>query len=293
MKALVIGGTRFIGAYVVRRLHDAGVETTVFHRGTSRHPVLPDIEHVCDPSAAYPIVSFPERLRRDWDLVVHMVAMGADDAEAAVETFSGRTRRLIVISSCDVYRAYGRLTGIEPGSPEPVPLTEEAPLRSIFFPFRGMEEQLGAYVRDYDKVLVETAVRSANDLDWTILRLPKVYGSEENGDLATIYGFAAAPAWRWTHGHVRNVAAAIATAAVDPRARGSIFNVGEETTPSMGERLARLPARRGPPAEPPSFDYRQALVVDTTKIRAELGYADVVEERSAMIELAAQHLDIS
>ena len=49
MRALVIGGTRFIGAHVVRQLHDRGVKVTVFHRGQSRNAALPDIEHVCDP----------------------------------------------------------------------------------------------------------------------------------------------------------------------------------------------------------------------------------------------------
>lgn len=43
MRALVIGGTRFIGAHVVRQLHDRGVKVTVFHRGQSRNAVLPDI----------------------------------------------------------------------------------------------------------------------------------------------------------------------------------------------------------------------------------------------------------
>lgn len=288
MRALVIGGTRFIGAHVVRQLHDRGVKVTVFHRGQSRNAVLPDIEHVCDPSAEYPITAFPARLRQDWDIVVHMVAMGADDADAAVKTFSDRAGQLAVVSSCDVYRAYGRLTKAEPGEPEPVPLNEEAPLRSTLYPYRGMEAQLGAYAHDYDKILVEEALRAAHDLDWTILRLPKVYGPEDNGDLATVYGFAAVPAWRWTHGHVENVAAAIAAAALHSKARGTIFNVGEEMTPSMGERLSRLPARNGTPPDPPPFDYRQPLVMDTMRIRRVLGYSDTVNERAAMTELAAK-----
>lgn len=87
MKVLVIGGTRFIGAYVVRHLHDAGANVTVLHRGTSNNPVVPDIEHVTDPSAGYPITTFPNAVLRDWDVVVHMVAMGEADADAAVRGF--------------------------------------------------------------------------------------------------------------------------------------------------------------------------------------------------------------
>lgn len=290
MKVLVIGGTRFIGAHVVRQLHDAGAEIAVFHRGKSANPVLPDVEHVSTPSAAYPITEFPHSVRRNWDVVVHMVAMGRADAEAAVRAFSGRTQRLTIISSCDVYRAYGRWTKMEPGEAEPVPLKEDAPLRSILYPYRGMEDQIGAYAHDYDKILVEEIVQNARDLDWTILRLPKVYGREDNGDLSTVHGFAAVPDWRWTHGHVGNVAAAISTAAVHPKANKAIFNVGEERTPTMGERLASLPVRGVAPSDPPPFDYRQALVMDTAKIRQILGYTDIVNEESAMRELATEHM---
>ncbi|SFK37318.1 NAD-dependent epimerase/dehydratase family protein [Methylorubrum salsuginis] len=282
MNVLVIGGTRFIGAHAVRHLHEAGAAVTVLHRGTSANPILPAVAHVTDPGAAYPVTAFPEAVRRDWDVVVHMVAMGAADAEAAVRCFSGRAGRLVLVSSCDVYRAYGRLTRSEPGPSEPVPLTEEAPLRSVLRPYRGMEAQIGAYAHDYEKILAERAVQAATDLDWTILRLAKVYGPEDNAELATVTGFSAVPHWRWTHGHVRNVSAAIATAARHASARNAVFNVGEAHTPTMGERLARLPARSGDPPTPPPFDYAQDLVLDTSKIRRRVGHRDLVDERAAM-----------
>lgn len=285
MKILMIGGTCFIGAHVARRLHDAGAAVTALHRGSTVNPILPEIEHVLDPGAAWPVTHFPDTLRRDWDVVIHMVAMGAADAEAAVGAFAGRTARLVMVSSCDVYRAYGRLTRSEPGDPEPIPLAENAPLRSALYPYRGMEPQLGAWAHDYEKILAEAAVRNAVGLDWTILRLPKVYGAEDNGDLGTVYGFARAPEWRWTHGHISNVAAAIALAATHSEARNAIFNVGERHTPSMGERLATLPARSDAPELPP-FDFRQSLVLDTRAIRDRLGFTDVVDEAQAMRELA-------
>ncbi len=285
-RTLIIGGTRFIGAHVARRLHDGGAEVVLFHRGLSTNPVLPEVEHVLDPLAAYPITAFPAHLRRDWDIVIHMTAMGEADAHAAIQAFAGRVGRLVLVSSCDVYRAYGRLVRTEPGEPEPTPLDEGAPLRSVLYPYRGMEEQLGPFARDYEKILAEAEVRGAADLDWTILRLAKAYGVEDNADLATVYGFASQPAWRWTHGHVANIAAAIATAAIHPLARNKIFNVGEAHTPTMAERLAVLPMIGGRAPEAPDFDYRQPLAIDTRKIRECLDHADPIDERQAMQALA-------
>lgn len=124
-------------------------------------------------------------------------------------------------------------------------------------------------------------------LAWTVLRLPKVYGSEDNANLATVYGAASQPDWRWTHGYVENVAAAIVLAATHPAALGRAYNVGEAYTPSMGERLSRLPARTERYPEPPPFDYAQSVVYDTSRIRSELGFSEGVDEARAMVELAA------
>lgn len=288
MKVLVIGGTRFIGAHVVRQVHNEGGEITVFHRGQNQNSILPDVEHILDPSAEYPITTFPDALLRQWDVVIHMVAMGEADTKAAVQTFAKHARRFVLISSGDVYRAYGRLTRIEPGPPEPAPLVEGSSLRTVLYPYRGMEAHIGSYATDYDKTLAEKAVQDARDVDWTILRLPKVYGPEDNADLSTVYNFAAVPDWRWTHGHVANVGHAIATAALHPQARNDVFNVGEEFTPTMGERLLSLPERDGEPMNPPPFDFDQSFAVDTSKIRKKLGYKDIVDEETAMRYLLTQ-----
>ena len=287
-RVLILGGTRFIGAHVARRMFDAGADVTVFHRGTTDNPILPAVAHIRDASAEYPIRAFPDAVRRqDWDVVIAMVTMGEADARAAVDSFTGRAGRLVLISSGDVYRAYGRLTGHEPGPPDPVPLTEDAPLRGALYPYRAQAAALGAYAQDYEKILAEAVLREAA-LPSTILRLPKVYGPEDNSRLATVYGFASQPQWRWTHGHVENVAAAIALAATHPAAAGRTYNVGEAATPTMGERLARLPARETKGAPPP-FDYRQDMHVDTSRIREELGFTDRIDETAAMRATAEVH----
>jgi nucleoside-diphosphate-sugar epimerase len=46
MRILVIGGTRFIGPAVVRRLHGMGHHVTVLHRGETESADLPAIPHL-------------------------------------------------------------------------------------------------------------------------------------------------------------------------------------------------------------------------------------------------------
>lgn len=295
MRALFIGGTRFIGAHAARAMHEQGADVTVFHRGRSENPLVADLKHIRDAAAEYPISRFPrEIMDTDWDVVVHMVAMGETDTRAAVEALRGRFGRIVLISSGDVYRAYGRLIGIEPGPPDPVPLTEDSPLRSCLYPYRTRETKAGplAHAHDYEKLLAEQSVMQASERGWTVLRLPKVYGPEDNADLATIYGFASEPNWRWTHGHVANVAEAIALAATHPSADSRVYNVGEESTPTMGERLAKLPKLAKELPAPPAMNFDQHMVCDTSRIRLELGYRDLMAEAEAMWALAAASANV-
>jgi len=286
MRVLIIGGTRFIGAHTARAFHKRGLDVTVFHRGRTENRELPPVQHIRDAAAEYPVTRYPHSITSvDWELVVHMVLMGEADAQAATAAFRGRTGRFLMISSGDVYRAYGRLTRIEPGPPDPVPLSENAPLRHVLYPYKKQAEKVGPIANYYEKILAERAIQQAGALPATILRLPKVYGQEDNGDLATVYGFAEQPGWRWTHGHVANVAEAIVCAGLNPQAVGRIYNVGEAETPTMGERLAALPKseREGP--KPPDFDYRQDMVLNTSRIRDELGFRDIIDETLAMRQL--------
>ncbi len=134
----------------------------------------------------------------------------------------------------------------------------------------------------YDKVLVERVARSEPTLPATVLRLPKVYGPGDNADLATVYAFRDHPQWRWTHGYVENVAAAIALATVHPAAAGRTYNVGEEYTPTVAERLARLPASSVPANTEAKFNFDQDIAYNTTRIRKELGFREIVPEDEAM-----------
>lgn len=276
MHILMIGGTRFIGPYVVRRLVAEGHAVTVYHRGETEAELPAQVRHIHDPAAAMPVLSFPaDVLEMPVDVVVHMTPMSERDARAAVDAFRGRAARLVAVSSGDVYRAYGRFTGLEPGPIEEGPLTESSPLRAVFYPYRAQAKSPDDWVYSYEKILVEQAVLGEPELPGVVLRLPKVYGPGDNAVLATMYAFRDHPGWRWTHGYVENVAEGIVLAACHPAAAG-VYNVGEKYTPTIAERLAQLPSSSNvaPSAMPANFD--QDIVYDTGRIRRELGYAEPV-----------------
>ena len=291
MKILFIGGTRSVGAAAVRRLAHEGHRLAVFHRGEHEADLPISVQHFRSPRAEMPVREIHEELRRfEPEIVVHMIARGEADMHAAVAAFAGIARRIVVPSSGDVYRAYGVFLGIEEGAPEPLPLREDSPLRTKLFPYRTAETPPDALPFYYEKIAVEHTARSDPRLRATILRFPKIYGPGDNAELATVYGFRHQPAWRWTHGHAENVGAAVALAATDERAADRIFNVGEEQTPSMGERLARLPDNDAVPSSDAPLNFAQSMVYDTSRIRSELGYRDVVDEDEAMLALAEEAL---
>lgn len=277
MRVLLIGGTGFIGPHVVRQFIEQGHEVTVYHRGETEAASEPRVRHIHSRQAGMPVLAFSDELLAErFDTVVHMIPMGEADARAAITAFRGRAQRLVALSSGDVYRAYGIFTGIELGAPEDGLLHEDSPLRSVLHPYRKQAKSPADWVFQYEKILMEREIMSDPALPAVVLRLPKVYGAGQNSDLATVYSARNHPLWRWTHGYVENVAAAIVLVATHPRAAGRIYNVGEDPTPTVAGRLAGLPASEIPLNTNPDFNYAQDIAYDTCRIRAELRYKEPV-----------------
>jgi nucleoside-diphosphate-sugar epimerase len=284
MRVLIIGGTGFIGTHIVRRLADHAHVVAVYHRGRTQAVLPPHVHQILHPRSTLPIQTFPKKLFEFGpDVVIHTMAMGAADAEACVRAFAGYTGRLVLLSSGDVYRAYGRFMNVEPGPAKEELLSEDAPLRTKLFLYRGQATSEEALEYWYEKILAERAVPSEPGLPATILRLPKVYGPGSNEDLSTIYRYRHHPGWRWTHGFVENVAAAVALAATHPSAAGRVYNVGEASTPTIAERLAWMPSSEMEPDLNSAFDFMQDIAYDTSRIRKELGYREVVSEEEGVL----------
>jgi nucleoside-diphosphate-sugar epimerase len=154
---------------------------------------------------------------------------------------------------------------------------------------------------------VERAVLGDPRLPGTVLRLPMVYGPGDrqhrlfpylkrmdDGRPAILLEENQAR-WRWTRGYVENVAAAVARAAVEERATGQIYNVGEPDAPTEAEwveQIGRAAGWRGevvavlpeflPKALLMAVDWRHHLVTDTSRLRNLLGFTEPVAHAEAL-----------
>jgi nucleoside-diphosphate-sugar epimerase len=270
---------------------------------------------VHSPQAAAPVLFFPVELTGiAWDVVLATSPIGARDAAALMSAFRGVARRVVALSSGDVYRAYETLRAADERPLEPMPLTEDAPLRTTFLPYRDTPG-LPPHLAEYEKIFVERAVMSDSALPGTVLRLPAVYGPGDaqhrlrpfwrrmaRGLPAIVLGRAQA-AFRWTHGYVDDAAEAVALAVLKERAKGRIYNVGEAETPTTAERIeafGRAIGWRGRVVAldeeslplhlhraSPAGAFRQDLVYDTSRIRRELDWKEVTEPEEANRRTAA------
>lgn len=304
MKVLILGGTRFIGVRVVRRLVERGHDVTVFHRGQTNSQLPSSVSHIFgDRSNLSGFAS--EFARISPDVVLDMICYNEQEAEILMNTFRGIARRIVVGSSMDVYRAYGCLLGLEAAPPDPMPLREDSPLRESRFPYRGQAKSPEDMAFDYDKVPVERVVMSDPDLPGTVLRLPAVYGPGdhrafehlkrmEDGRSAILLEENHAR-WRWTRGYVDNVAAAMALAVTGDRAANRVYNIGEPDPLTESEWVSSIGLAAGwtgeivvlPKASLPEhlaapYNFEHHLGADTGRIRQELGYAEQFTRADAM-----------
>jgi nucleoside-diphosphate-sugar epimerase len=297
MRVLVIGGTQFIGLAVVKRLVERGHEVAVFNRGKT--PVeLPDgVQHIRgDVKVLGESRSEFEAFRPD--VVMHNLIFNEADAQSMLDVFTGIAKRAVMVSSMDVYQAFGRLHHFDEDTIDAqLPLDETAPLRRELFPYRqytqGDEQH---FMYSYDKIPAEQLVLASETLPTTVLRLPMVYG--ENDGQHRLYSFIkpmldGRPAivmdelqanWRSMYGYVENVAEAIVLACEDDRAVRQVYNVGD-MTPSilqLGQMVAKamdwqggfvvLPADELPESLRADPVYRHQLVFSAAKIAHELGF---------------------
>ena len=211
-------------------------------------------------------------------------ALTRRDAEVALEALPD-VSRWVVISSIDVYRAFGALN--QDRETDPVPLDEDSPVRPDRYPYRGQLPDRD----DYDKLDVEDVYLPRGA---TSLRLPMVYGEHDYqlreefilrrvraGRERIPFGSGS---WLACRAYVRDVARAVRLALETPRVSG-VFNVCEDRTYSMrmwarmilaaagsGAELVHVPDDRLPEDLKLTGTVRQHIIASARKARERLGW---------------------
>jgi nucleoside-diphosphate-sugar epimerase len=296
MRILVIGGTRLSGPDVVGQLVEHGYETAILHRGEQERDDLPSrVRHFHGSAQDIEFLRYVAHEYRPTG-IIHMWAMHPADVEHAGGAFEGTLERFVMISSGDVYAAF---EAIERKSPalQPLPISEEAPLRSGPYP-----EWDGP---DYDKIGAEQAAIRA----WQAGRLPTVIVRYPG-----VYGQGPVREWYWVkrirdgrrriivpdgglnifhRGFTLNLAHAV-TLALESGRPGRVYNAGDDVQFNVRQltdmiaqtmdhewEVVSVPAEAWPYGTPYSL-FRGHLLYDTTRIRDELGYQDIVSPQEAL-----------
>ena len=291
-RALVIGGTGPTGIPLVRGLLHRGFDVTIVHRGLHERDETPSaVAHVhIDP---YDDAALRDLFAEMYcDVVVAMYGRLRRIAELS----SGRTGQLVSVGGVPAYAGWMNPWLHEPAG-LPVPVAEDAPTVD-----RPEDDEKGYRIVRTEQVVFEHHPRAAH------FRYPYVYGPHQLAprewlivrrilDGRDHIVVADDGLTLHHHGFTENLAHALLLAIEQPdAAAGRIYNAGDEevltirqvieiVTDALGARLdiVSMPYELATPARPllaqPSPTHR---VLDLARIRAHLGYHDVVPARTAV-----------
>ena len=232
MRVIVFGGTRFIGRAIVEELAAAGHELLIVHRGHLEPDDMPAVRHLHAERtelAAHrgELAAFAP------DAAIDCRALTRADAELVLDALPGEPR-LVVISSIDVYRAFGALN--DERETDPVPLDETSPVRATRYPYRGLMPGMD----EYDKLDVEDVYRPRGA---TSVRLPMVYGEHDYqlreefilrrvraGRNRIPFGSGS---WLACRAYVKDIARGVHLVLNTSAAAGEVLNLCEDRTYSM------------------------------------------------------------
>ncbi|MGA8922898.1 MAG: NAD-dependent epimerase/dehydratase family protein [Candidatus Dormiibacterota bacterium] len=284
MRVIVLGGTRFIGRAIVEELAGSGNEVLVVHRGQLEPDDMPPVRHL--HAERTELGEHKAELESfEPDAAIDCRALTRADSETAIGAVPDGIR-LIVISSVDVYRAFGALN--DDRESDPVPLDEESPVRPNRYPYRGRMPGM----EQYDKLDVEDVYLAKGA---TSFRLPMVYGEHDyqlreefilrrvrSGRTRIPFGSGQ---WLTCRGYVRDIARGVHLALQTPAAAGQVMNLCEDRTYSMrmwsrmildaagsSAELVQVPEDLLPEDLKPTGTMTQHILASARKARTMLGW---------------------
>jgi nucleoside-diphosphate-sugar epimerase len=287
MEALIIGGTGPTGPFLVQGLADRGYTPVVLHRGSHEVDFVAAFEHLhADPHFADPV---REAIGgRNFDLVVATYGR----LRLLAEVLAGHTGRLITVGGTVYERQHWS-----------APADESAG--------RALTHTLVARVQQTEDAIL--ARHADGTFNVTHLRYPNLYGPRQLAPREwsivrrILDGRRTVPVIDGgltleSRAYVQNAAHAVLLAIDDPVASaGRIYHVADQVTPTDAERAQAIAAAMGAEIELVNYPRRAGLpgyfwgggrnlesmgqpgpppthhkLLDTRRIREELGYADVV-----------------
>ena len=169
MKIIIIGGTRFLGYHIARKLLDDGHEVVLFNRGISSHDLGQTVQEI--RGDRYDYQSFFQKLHgKKFDVVVDVIAYRAEDSLAAIKAFQSHIRHFFHISTAAVYI---------------VTRDYPSPLREVDFDrelYSRPKKNTGLWEYGYHKRKCEEVLWEAfqkQDFPVTMFRLPIVMGERD------------------------------------------------------------------------------------------------------------------
>ena len=235
MKALVLGGSQFVGLHLVRELVARGHQVSVLNRGKTETSLPPGVGRlVADRRDATSMRAALEG--RDWDAVFDVsgfiMASGGADMNDLIDLLDGRVGAYVYTSSIMVYQPNGMFPWHEGDA-----LTED-----------GSDNSYGGFKRACEEALLER--HRKNGFPASVVRPAAIYGPDNN-----IYDMEMAYFLRLlrglpiivpheglvtgSYGHVDDLCRAMVDMATHPAAVGEAFNItGESLT--ANEYVARI-----------------------------------------------------
>lgn len=316
MTIAILGGTGYIGRAIAERAVLRRLAPIVIARG--EHAVDLPKGAVFEPADRMDAARLVEIIRRHKvDTLIDIYGMGMLNTGPVFDAMRETGGRYVLLSSVDVYSNYAGLLRKEAPPIQAAPAKEDDPLRSFRFPYRGNPNRprgvSAELFEDYDKIVLEDAARAHTEFATTIIRAPMIFGPRDPqhrfkwaidavqaGSLVKMDERAGK--WPNSYGYVDDVAEAILLAALDPRAAGRTYNVGQDFVRTPIEWLlmfgmvtnTQIEVETVPAGEQAllyqraeAMDLRYPLTLDTTRIRQELGFGEPTELRDALLATIA------
>lgn len=289
---MLIGGTGLLGPSLVQQLEDEGRDVICINR-SGKHP------HGGEAIAANRN-SFDELRKLFRKLgafhLVDVIPYTARQAALLLEALEGKQPQFTAVSSIDVYQAYNNLhpQGRTVAELQELPLLETSSLRDRLS-FQGLE---------YDKLNVERIYLSYFDA-CTILRMPAIYGLPDTSrveryvqnmladdEIVLTPGLAS---WRFSRSLNLNCAHAIALGV--GYSGHEVFNVAEQRDYTELEWCKYLASLLGVEPRmkidaaaqvPYNMNTEQHWVVDSSKIRKDLGYHEKYSAEEGIREVLSE-----